>query len=122
MSKKTIMIVDDAKVILKTGKMFLEELYNVISVEDGFTALAAIQDSKPDLILLDIEMPRLNGYETCRMIKANEYFKETPVIMLSGRDGPFDKAKGKMAGCNDYLTKPFKKDILLDTVKKYLKD
>lgn len=116
-----IMLVDDAKIMLKTGKMFLEQGgHEVITVEDGFTALAAIQDSNPDLILLDIEMPRLNGYEVCSMIKANEKFKNTPIIMLSSKDGPFDRVKGKMFGCDDYLTKPFKKDHLLETVKKYL--
>lgn len=116
-----VMLVDDAKVMLKTGKMFLEAGgYEVITVEDGFTALAAIQDTNPDLILLDIEMPRLNGYETCSMIKANEKFKDTPIIMLSSKDGPFDKAKGKMFGCDDYITKPFRKDNLLETVGKHL--
>lgn len=120
---KTIMIVDDSNVIVKTGKLFLENAgYKVISVSDGFTALTAIQDTMPALVLLDIEMPRLNGYETCNIIKTNENYKNIPIIMLSGKDGPFDKAKGKMSGCDDYLTKPFKKDELLLTISKYLKD
>lgn len=115
-----IMIVDDAKTILKTGQLFLESAgYKVVLIEDGFSALTAIQDVKPDLMFLDVLMPRLDGYNTCNMIKANPEFAQVPVVMLSSKDGPFDKAKGQMMGCDDYLTKPFTKDTLLASVRKH---
>lgn len=112
------MIVDDAKTIRRAGQMFLEEAgYVVAFAEDGFSALSAIQENRPDLILLDIMMPKLDGYQTCHLIKSNEDFKDIPVVMISSNDGPFDAVVGQLWGCDDYVTKPFKKDALLKTVK-----
>lgn len=121
MSKKpTIMFVDDSKVILRAANQFLSSYYNVVGLEDGFLALAAIVQEQPDLLFLDIMMPRLNGYDTCLAIKSNPQFADLPIIMLSSKDSPFDKARGMMMGCNDYLTKPFSKETLLESVRRYL--
>lgn len=87
--------------------------------EDGFDALAKITDWHPDLIFVDVMMPRLDGYQTCSLIKKNPHFNATPVIMLSSKDGLFDKARGRMVGSNEYLTKPFTKDTLLTAVRRY---
>lgn len=120
---KFIMMVDDTKVILKTGELFLTKAgYEVRLLEDGFSAIAALQERKPDLILLDVVMPKLDGLDTCRIIKSSEEFKDIPLIMLSGLESPFDKVKAKMLGCDDYLTKPFKKENLLNMIRKYLPD
>ena len=91
----------------------------VITATDGFDALAKIADSQPDIIFVDIMMPRLDGYQTCALIKNNSSFKKTPVIMLSSKDGLFDKAKGRIVGSDQYLTKPFSKDELLNTIRQY---
>lgn len=118
---KFIMMVDDTNIILKTGEMFLKSAgYEVALLKDGFSAIAALQERKPDLILLDVLMPKLDGHDTCRIIKSSEEFQDIPIIMLSGLESPFDKVKGKMLGCDDYLTKPFKKDNLLNMIKKHL--
>lgn len=119
---KKIMIIDDSKTIRKTTQLFLKELdYEVIEVEDGYNALTKVIDGAPDLILVDIMMPRLGGYETCTIIKQNPDFENVPIILLSSKDGILDKAKGKLYGCDDYLTKPFAKDALFEIVNKYLK-
>lgn len=118
--KPTIMFVDDSKVILRAANQFLSPYYNVVGFEDGFLALAAIVQEQPDLVFLDIMMPRLNGYDTCLAIKSNPMFSELPIIMLSSKDSPFDKARGMMMGCNDYLTKPFSDVTLLESVRRYL--
>lgn len=116
-----IMLVDDGKAIRNAGVNFLTEYgYQVFPIVDGYEALTAVVEIKPDLILLDIQMPRLDGYDTCKMIRSNEKFKDTPIIMVSGNDSPFDIAKGKMLGCEDYIVKPFKKEILVATIRKYL--
>ena len=114
------MIVDDSKTILRTAKSFLEPIFNVIVVEDGFLALAEIVQNPPDVLFLDIMMPRLDGYSTCLAIKSNPDFRDLPIVMLSSKDSPFDKARGAMMGCNDYLTKPFARESLLDSVRRYL--
>ena len=120
-SKTTIMIVDDSKTIIKTAELFLKQMgYNVVPIEDGFYALAAVQDFKPDLLFLDVMMPRLDGYNTCMAIKSNPDFQNLPIVMLTSKDGAIDKAKGAMMGCNDYLTKPFSKEAFLECVKKNL--
>jgi len=120
MSKK-IMIIDDSKVIRKTAVMFLDGLdYEVLQVENGFDALSRIMDDMPDLVFIDVMMPRLGGYETCKIIKQNPDFESLPIVILSSKDGILDKAKGKLYGCDEYLTKPFTKDKLLEVVKKYL--
>lgn len=117
--KPRIMIVDDSKTILGAAANFLP-MYEVLGVEDGFLALAAVVDFKPDLLFLDIMMPRLDGYSACLAIKSNPEFSDLPIVMLSSKDSPFDKARGAMMGGNDYLTKPFSRESLLDSVRRHL--
>ena len=115
-----IMVVDDSKTIRRTAETLLQrEGFNVITAEDGFEALAKIANQKPDLIFVDIMMPRLDGYQTCALIKNNALFKSTPVIMLSSKDGLFDKAKGRIVGSDQYVTKPFSKNELLEAVENH---
>ena len=115
-----IMVVDDSKTIRRTAETLLQrEGFNVITAEDGFEALAKIANQKPDLIFVDIMMPRLDGYQTCALIKNNAHFKSTPVIMLSSKDGLFDKAKGRIVGSDQYVTKPFSKVELLEAVENH---
>ena len=112
-----ILVVDDSKTIRRTAETLLtKEGCQVFTAIDGFDALSKIADHQPDLIFVDIMMPRLDGYETCSLIKHNKMFKETPVIMLSSRDGLFDRARGRIVGSEQYLTKPFTKDELLGAV------
>ena len=114
------MVVDDSKTIRRTAETLLQrEGFNVITAEDGFEALAKIANQKPDLIFVDIMMPRLDGYQTCALIKNNANFKSTPVIMLSSKDGLFDKAKGRIVGSDQYVTKPFSKVELLEAVENH---
>ena len=114
------MVVDDSKTIRRTAETLLQrEGFNVITAEDGFEALAKIAGQKPDLIFVDIMMPRLDGYQTCALIKNNAQFKTTPVIMLSSKDGLFDKAKGRIVGSDQYVTKPFSKVELLEAVQNH---
>ena len=116
-----IMIVDDSKTIRKTAETLLSRAgFNVVSAEDGFEALAKITEHNPELIFVDIMMPRLDGYQTCALIKNNEQFRSTPVVMLSSKDGLFDKAKGRIVGSDDYVTKPFSKNEILEVVERYL--
>lgn len=113
-----VMIVDDSNTIRRSAELFLKQQgYSVILVENGFDALAQVFDSRPDIIFVDIMMPRLDGYQTCQLIKKNEEFKDVPIVMLSSKDGLFDKAKGRIVGSNQYLTKPFSKDGLLEAVR-----
>jgi twitching motility two-component system response regulator PilG len=116
-----IMVIDDSKTIRRTAETLLKKTgCEVITAEDGFEALAKIIEQKPDLIFVDIMMPRLDGYQTCSLIKNNPLFKATPVIMLSSKDGLFDRAKGRIVGSEQYLTKPFTKDELLATVRQFV--
>ncbi len=116
----TIMIIDDSKTIRRTAETLLEKAgCKVVTATDGFDALAKIADTRPDLIFVDIMMPRLDGYQTCALIKNNSEFKSTPVIMLSSKDGLFDKAKGRIVGSDDYLTKPFSKNELLAAIEQH---
>lgn len=116
-----IMVIDDSKTIRRTAETLLKKVgCNVITATDGFDALAKIADSHPDIIFVDIMMPRLDGYQTCALIKNNSAFKSTPVIMLSSKDGLFDKAKGRIVGSDQYLTKPFSKDELLNTIRNHM--
>jgi len=116
-----IMVIDDSKTIRRTAETLLKKVgCEVITATDGFDALAKIADSQPDIIFVDIMMPRLGGYQTCALIKNNSSFKKTPVIMLSSKDGLFDKAKGRIVGSDQYLTKPFSKDELLNTIRQYV--
>ncbi|QJQ07242.1 response regulator [Undibacterium piscinae] len=115
-----IMVIDDSSTIRRSAEIFLGQVgYKVILAEDGFDALAKINDTHPDLIFCDILMPRLDGYQTCALIKKSAKFRSTPVIMLSSKDGLFDRARGAMVGSDEYLTKPFTKDSLLRTVRNY---
>ncbi len=112
-----ILVVDDSKTIRRTAETLLsKEGCQVFTAIDGFDALSKIADHQPDLIFVDIMMPRLDGYETCSLIKHNKTFKSTPVIMLSSKDGLFDRARGRIVGSEQYLTKPFTKDELLGAI------
>ena len=112
-----ILVVDDSKTIRRTAETLLsKEGCQVFTAIDGFDALSKIADHQPDLIFVDIMMPRLDGYETCSLIKHNKVFKKTPVIMLSSKDGLFDRARGRIVGSEQYLTKPFTKDELLGAI------
>lgn len=115
-----IMVVDDSSTIRRSAEIFLSQAgYQVVLAEDGFDALAKVNDHKPALIFCDILMPRLDGYQTCALIKKSARFHATPVIMLSSKDGLFDRARGAMVGSDEYLTKPFTKDSLLKTVREH---
>ena len=112
-----ILVIDDSKTIRRTAETLLsKEGCQVFTAIDGFDALSKIADHQPDLIFVDIMMPRLDGYETCSLIKHNKVFRETPVIMLSSKDGLFDRARGRIVGSEQYLTKPFTKDELLGAI------
>ena len=112
-----ILVIDDSKTIRRTAETLLsKEGCQVFTAIDGFDALSKIADHQPDLIFVDIMMPRLDGYETCSLIKHNKTYKETPVIMLSSKDGLFDRARGRIVGSEQYLTKPFTKDELLGAI------
>ncbi|TBO34585.1 response regulator [Aquabacterium lacunae] len=115
-----VLVIDDSNTIRRSAEIFLKQGgHEVLLAEDGFDALSKVNDHAPDLIFCDILMPRLDGYQTCAIIKKNARFARTPVIMLSSKDGLFDKARGRMVGSQDYLTKPFTKDQLLQTVARY---
>jgi twitching motility two-component system response regulator PilG len=115
-----IMVIDDSKTIRRTAETLLKKTgCVVITADDGFEALAKIVDQHPDIIFVDIMMPRLDGYQTCSLIKNNPLFKKTPVIMLSSKDGLFDRARGRIVGSEQYLTKPFTKDELIRTVRQF---
>ncbi|MES2535107.1 MAG: response regulator [Pseudomonadota bacterium] len=115
-----IMVIDDSSTIRRSAEIFLGQAgYQVVLADDGFDALAKMNDHKPALIFCDILMPRLDGYQTCALIKKSAKFHTTPVIMLSSKDGLFDRARGAMVGSNAYLTKPFTKDSLLKTVREH---
>src|SRR5215510_15187352 len=112
-----ILVIDDSNTIRKSAEMFLRQAgYEVFLAEDGFDALAKISDHEPQVIFVDIMMPRLDGYQTCALIKQNPVLKTTPVIMLSSKDGVFDRARGRLAGSERYLTKPFTREGLLEAV------
>ena len=117
---KKVMIIDDSNTVRRSAELFLETVgCEVISATDGFDAMSKIIDNQPDIIFLDIVMPLLDGYQTCMLIKKNIHFQSTPVIMLSSKNGLFDKARGRMAGSDDYLTKPFTKEELLDVIRRF---
>jgi twitching motility two-component system response regulator PilG len=112
-----ILVIDDSKTIRRTAETLLaKEGCEVFTAVDGFDALSKIADHRPDIIFVDIMMPRLDGYQTCSLIKHNRVFKDTPVIMLSSKDGLFDRARGRLVGSEQYLTKPFTKDELLGAI------
>ena len=116
-----VMVVDDSRTIRSTAEALLgKEGFTVLTAEDGFDALAKIAEDRPDIVFVDIMMPRLDGYQTCALIKNTQMFKQTPVIMLSSKDGLFDKARGRIVGSEQYLTKPFTRDELLSAIRKYV--
>ena len=112
-----VLVIDDSNTIRRSAEIFLKQGgHEVLLAEDGFDALAKVNDYQPHVIFCDILMPRLDGYQTCAIIKRNPRFAQVPVVMLSSKDGVFDKARGRMVGAQDYLTKPFTKDQLLQAV------
>ena len=116
-----VMVIDDSKTIRRTAETLLKkEGCDVVTAIDGFEALAKIADQQPQIIFVDIMMPRLDGYQTCALIKSNSQFKAVPVIMLSSKDGLFDKARGRIVGSEQYLTKPFTRDELLGAIRRYV--
>jgi twitching motility two-component system response regulator PilG len=115
-----VMVIDDSKTIRRTAETLLKKAgCDVVTATDGFEALAVIADNHPDVIFVDIMMPRLDGYQTCALIKHNEMFRHVPVIMLSSKDGLFDRARGRLVGSDQYLTKPFSRDELLEAIRRY---
>ncbi len=119
-SHMKILVIDDSNTIRRSAEIFLKAgQHDVMLAEDGFDALAKVSDYRPDLIFCDILMPRLDGYQTCAIIKRNAKFSSVPIVMLSSKDGVFDKARGRMVGAQDYLTKPFTKDQLLKAVEQF---
>ncbi|MDH4095381.1 MAG: response regulator [Betaproteobacteria bacterium] len=117
-----ILVIDDSNTIRRSAEMYLRQAgFDVILAEDGFDALAKISDHQPKVIFVDIMMPRLDGYQTCALIKQNPHLKATPVVMLSSKDGVFDRARGRLAGSDRYLTKPFTREALIETVQEYVK-
>lgn len=117
-----VMVVDDSSTIRRSAEAILRNAgYPVVSAADGFEALAALVEQNPGLILVDVMMPRLDGFQACSLIKANARYRQIPVVMLTSRDGLFDRARGRLAGCDDYLTKPFTRDELIAVVEAHLK-
>jgi len=118
-----VMVIDDSKTIRRTAETLLKKVgCDVITATDGFEALSKIADNNPDIIFVDIMMPRLDGYQTTALIKNNKVFQTTPVIMLSSKDGLFDRARGRIVGSEQYLTKPFTKEELLGAIKRHVLD
>ena len=116
-----VLVIDDSNTIRRSAEVFLRGAgFEVILAEDGFDALAKIADHQPQVIFVDIMMPRLDGYQTCALIKQNPQLKSTPVIMLSSKDGVFDRARGRLAGSDQYLTKPFTREGLIEVVNHYV--
>ena len=117
-----VMVIDDSQTIRRTAETLLaREGYQVITAQDGFEALSKIADHEPHIIFIDIMMPRLDGYQACALIKGNPKFSATPVIMLSSKDGLFDRARGRIVGSDEYLTKPFTRDELISAVRAHVK-
>jgi twitching motility two-component system response regulator PilG len=116
-----VMVIDDSKTIRRTAETLLKkEGCDVVTAIDGFEALAKISDQQPNIIFVDIMMPRLDGYQSCALIKNNQMFRSTPVIMLSSKDGLFDKARGRIVGSEQYLTKPFTREELLGAIRRHV--
>jgi len=116
-----VLVIDDSKTIRRTAESILSRQgYDVITAVDGYEALSRIAEHKPDIIFVDILMPRLDGYQTCTLIKHNQRFKDTPVIMLSSKDGIFDRAKGRVVGSDHYITKPFNQEDLLEAIRDHV--
>jgi twitching motility two-component system response regulator PilG len=116
-----VMIIDDSNTIRRTAEALLKKAgYEVLTAADGFEAMSMITDHLPDIIFVDIMMPRLDGYQTCQLIKSNKRFRDIPVIMLSSKDGLFDRARGRIAGSEEHVNKPFTQEELIDVIHKYV--
>ncbi|MHB1950054.1 MAG: response regulator [Acidiferrobacteraceae bacterium] len=116
-----VMIIDDSNTIRRTAEALLKKAgYEVLTAADGFEAMSMITDHRPDIIFVDIMMPRLDGYQTCLLIKNNKRFKHIPVIMLSSKDGLFDRARGRIAGSQEYVNKPFTQEELIEVISRYV--
>jgi twitching motility two-component system response regulator PilG len=116
-----VMIIDDSNTIRRTAEALLKKAgYDVLTAADGFEAMSMITDHQPDIIFVDIMMPRLDGYQTCQLIKSNKRFRDIPVIMLSSKDGLFDRARGRIAGSEEHVNKPFTQEELIDVIHKYV--
>ena len=117
-----VMVIDDSNTIRKTTESLLTKAgYEVLTAGDGFEAMSLITDHNPDIIFVDIMMPRLDGYQTCTLIKNNRQYRETPVVMLSSKDGLFDRARGRIAGSDQHINKPFTRDELLAAITRHVK-
>ena len=122
MSAVKVMVIDDSNTIRKSTETILsKEGFEVLTAADGFEAMSMITDNHPDIIFVDIMMPRLDGYQTCSLIKNNRHFKNTPVVMLSSKDGLFDRARGRIAGSDQHINKPFSKEELLGAIHEHVK-
>jgi len=122
MSAVKVMVIDDSNTIRKSTEAILsKEGFEVLTAADGFEAMSMITDNQPDIIFVDIMMPRLDGYQTCSLIKNNRHFKNTPVVMLSSKDGLFDRARGRIAGSDQHINKPFSKEELLGAIHEHVK-
>jgi twitching motility two-component system response regulator PilG len=120
-AQPVVLVVDDSPTVRKIVQLTLQrENIQVYTAGDGLTALTAVADSQPDLILLDIMLPHMDGYSICHLIRNNQEYRDLPIIMLSGKDGIFDKMRGKLAGSTEYMTKPFDSTELVQTVRRYL--
>ncbi|WP_142811096.1 response regulator [Tepidiphilus olei] len=118
--KPRILVVDDSNTIRRSAEIFLGQAgHTIVLAEDGFSALAKVVDFMPDIIFVDVMMPRLDGYQTCALIKQNPKFRHIPVIMLTSKDGVFDRARGQLVGSDEYLTKPFTKNELLEAIARH---
>ena len=116
-----VMVIDDSNTIRKSAEVILkQEGFDVFTASDGFEAMSVITDRRPDIIFVDIMMPRIDGYQTCKLIKNNRFFKDTPVVMLSSKDGLFDRARGRVAGSEQHINKPFSKQELLQAIDRYV--
>ncbi len=121
MDEPVVLVVDDSPTVRKIVQLTLQrEHIRVVTAGDGLSALAAVADEQPDLILLDIMLPRMDGYNICQVVRKNMAYKDMPIVMLSGKDGLFDKMRGKLAGSTEYMTKPFDSAELVQTVKRHL--
>ena len=117
-----VMVIDDSNTIRKSAEVILkQEGFEVFTASDGFEAMSVITDRRPDIIFVDIMMPRIDGYQTCKLIKNNRFFKNTPVVMLSSKDGLFDRARGRVAGSEQHINKPFSKQELLQAIDRHVK-
>ncbi|RKZ43600.1 MAG: response regulator [Candidatus Parabeggiatoa sp. nov. 3] len=118
-----VVVIDDSKTIRRTAETLLKKAgCEVITATDGFESLSRVMEAKPDIIFVDIMMPRLDGYQTCALIKNNPAFKKMPIVMLSSKDGLFERARGRIVGAEHYMTKPFTREELLNTIKAYVVD